>query len=87
MTNDTINIEEIYNKVQAHEATIQSFLGEKSAMKRQLIDEENDLNKLRTELKEKFDLNLEDLSDKVNELRDTIKTEYEKLDEKVKQLE
>ena len=56
-------------------------------MKRQLIDEENDLNKLRTELKEKFDLNLEDLSDKVNELRDTIKTEYEKLDEKVKQLE
>jgi len=84
MLND---LEEIAKAVQVHEATIQSFIGEKSAMKRQLIEEENDLEKLRLELKDKFNLGLEDLSALVKELEEKIKIGYQNLDDKVQQLE
>jgi len=84
---NTTELEEIAKKVQSHEATIQSFLGEKSAMRRQLIEEEKELNKLRDELLEKFNLDIDDLSQTVEDLEIQIQKEYQELDEKVKQLE
>jgi len=82
-----INLDEILKQVQEYEAKIQSSLGEKSAMKRQLVEEESELEQLRVEVKEKFGFDLEDLDDVVSTMADTIKEEYDKLDEKVKQLE
>ena len=84
---NNINLDDILKQVQAHEAKIQSSLGEKSAMKRQLIEEENELSQLRSELKDKFGFDLEDLESIVNEMAQQIEEEYLNLDEKVKKLE
>jgi chromosome segregation ATPase len=81
------NLDEIYAQVQINEARIQSAAGEKTALTRQLEQEEQTLGALQADCQKRFGCSLEELADKITEIETEIQEAYEKLEENVKKLE
>lgn len=81
------DFDEMYKKVQAYEAKINTAAGEKTALLRQIEQNNESLKQLEQQCQDKFKCSLEELESKKSELQTEAEKLFKELEENIVKLE